>query len=398
MSLFDRLFKPNVTDPNVTDLQEFTNSSRIELDKDNGIIRNVKVLGSRSNNNRIYPIETLKRALSLYEGMKVNVDHGTMPGARRDLVDRLGVLRNVKVQEDGLFGDLHFNPKHAFADQLMWQAEHDPNNIGFSHDATCRHSRRNGVMIIEEIQVVKCVDLVGQPATTVGLFESESKTMKRSILEIAKAARNTIGGKQLLKLCEQDEVVGEVPIAEVPVDVPVEASADDAIRAAFKTAILAVLDDASLDVSAMMKKIGDLLKAKEKIEGDVEPVEVGQATEAEHTSSKPNGVGSGGSVTNGKDNGDIQKMREQIEHMGSERSVQRLLDKHGVTVESDIFEALVELPDDKSREAILASIGTGKPKAERPISTGVSKFQESLQAGNQSEVTDGKSFAKSICQ
>lgn len=397
MSLFDRLFKSN---SGTIDLQEFTTGNQIELDKDKGVIRNVKILGSDSNNNRLYPLDVLKRAVHLYEGMKVNVNHGDMPGSRRDLEDRIGVLRNVKVQEDGLFGDLHFNPKHRFADQLIWNAENDPNNIGFSHDATCRHSRKNGVMIIEEIQVVKCVDLVGQPATTVGLFESESKTMKKTILQIARAAKHTVGGRHLIRLCEQDEPVGEVPIAEIPVDVPDEANADDAIRAAFKAAINAVIDDDSLDVTAMMKKIGDLLKAKEKIDGDDEAT--GQAIEAEvETSSAPNGQGKGGTEANGK--GDpgpvqpVQKMREQLERLERKDSVRTLLAKTGASVSEDIFEMLCELPSNKSRETMLANLGTPKRGTERPHSTGTSKLQEALNFENESDVKDGESFAKAIC-
>ncbi len=396
MSLFNRLFKANPNDnSNVSDLCEFTNSDAVTFDKDSGVIRNVKILGTKSNNNRVYPLSTLRGAISLYEGMKVNVNHGEVPGARRDLEDRIGVLRNVKVQEDGLFGDLHFNPKHRFADQLMWNAEFDPNNIGFSHDATCRHRREAGSMIIEEIQVVKCVDLVGQPATTVGLFESESKTMKRTILEIAKASQDKASGKHLLRLCEQDEVVGEVPIAEVPVEVPVEASADDAIRAAFKAAIIAVLDDASLDVSAMQKKISDLLKAQEKIEGGGEATATGeaaatgQATEAEGDAAKPDE----------KDKEEIKKLREHVEKLSRKDDVRALLARSGETVSADIFEALCELPNDKSRQAVLDKLGKGgaeRPISKRPDSTGTSKFQEALNEGSASQVSDGKSFADSV--
>ncbi len=391
MSLFDRLFKSNIID-----LQEFTTGNRIEIDRDNGILRNVKILGSDSNNNRIYLFDALKKAIPLYEGMKVNVNHGDMPGSRRDLEDRMGVLRNVKVQEDGLFADFHFNPKHRFADQLIWNAEHDPNNIGFSHDATCRHTRRNGVMIIEEIQVVKCVDLVGQPATTVGLFESESKTMRKTVIEIAKAAKH----RQLIKLCEADDGLGEVPIGEVPVEVPNEATADDAVLTAFIAAVNDVMRDKTLDLATMKKKIDAILKAKAQMDDATGNTD--QALEQDvETISAPNGEGKGGTKPDGKgDPGpvqEVQKMREQLERLERKDSVRSLLAKTGASVSDDIFEMLCELPSNKSRETMLANLGTPKRGGERPHSTGTSKLQEALNFGNESDVKDGESFAKAIC-
>lgn len=394
-----------------SDLQEITaQTASLNIDAEKGVIRNVKILGSESNNKRRYLPEALKQAVTIYEGMKVNVNHGQAPGQRRDLEDLIGVLRNVHIQEDGVFGDLHFNPKHRFADQLLWSAENDSANIGLSHDATCRHSREGGVMIIQEITDVKSCDLVGQPATTCGLFESkEPKTMRKTILQIAQATKGTYGGSRLIKLCEQDEVVGEVPIAEVPVDVPAEASADDAIKAAFKAAILAVIEDDSLDSAAMMAKIRELLKAKDKIEdagaGAEAGVEAVQATEQE-TQSNPAGKGGdgGGVKPDGKgDAGTVKELKEEVDRLKSKEAVRTLLGKHGnPVIEEDLFEALVELPNDKAREAVLKNLGKGRKGAERPksrpVDTGTAKIHESDQWQNDPEVKDAKSFADAITQ
>ena len=405
MGLFKRLFRNDGFE--TTALFEITTQeAALKVDAEKGLIKDVKVLGRVSNNKRRYTDGALKGSVKIYEGMKVNVNHGQAPGQRRDLEDLIGVLRNVNVQEDGVFGDLQFNPKHRFADQLVWNAVNDPANIGFSHDATCRHSREGGVVVIHEILDVKSCDIVGQPATTCGLFESEEpKTMKRTIQQIAKAAKGKcFGATRLLQLCEADGMVGEVPIAEVPVDVPVEASADDAVRAAFKAAILAVIDDESLDTSAMMKRISELLKAKDKIEDAGEEPEAEAATGAateEGTQSNPAGKGGdGGGVTpDGKTNAVVKELKEEVHRMKSRDAVRRLLDKHGnPVIEEDLFEALCDLPNNTAREAILANLGTpSKKKAERPRTTGTSKIHESLDFGG-AEVKDGASFAKSICR
>jgi hypothetical protein len=159
-------------------LQEFCSSRGIALriDRDAGLLRGVKLLGLSSKNGREYPDATLARAASLYDGAKVNVNHPKgHPLAPRDYQDRLGTIRNVIARPgEGLFGDLQYNPKHALAEQLLWDAEHAPENVGFSHNVQARTTKRGDQTIVEEILAVQSVDLVADPATTRGLFESEA--------------------------------------------------------------------------------------------------------------------------------------------------------------------------------------------------------------------------------
>lgn len=157
-------------------VQEFVHSGgqRVGCDPSTGVIRGVKLLGLRSKNGRMYPEPTLRRAISLYEGAKVNVNHPQGdPLSTRDYRDRLGVIRNVCLKRsEGLFGDLHFNPKHALAEQIAWDAEHSPENLGLSHNVLAQTSRRGEQLIVEAITRVQSVDLVADPATTSGLYES----------------------------------------------------------------------------------------------------------------------------------------------------------------------------------------------------------------------------------
>ena len=159
-------------------LQEYSNSRGVSLrvDREAGILRGVKILGLESRNNRSYLPEALARAAALYEGAKVNVNHPKgNPLGPRDYQDRLGTIQNVSPRAgEGLFADLHFNPRHALAEQLMWDAEHAPENVGLSHNVEARTSRRGERVVVEEITQVQSVDLVADPATTRGLFESGS--------------------------------------------------------------------------------------------------------------------------------------------------------------------------------------------------------------------------------
>jgi hypothetical protein len=159
-------------------LCEYVNSRglHIEIDRQAGVIRGVKVLGLESKNGRTYLPEALSQAVSLYEGAKVNVNHAKgAPFGPRDYQDRLGAIRAARFHPgQGLFGDLHFNPKHALAEQLLWDAEHAPENVGLSHNVQARTSLKEGRTIVEGIAMVHSVDLVADPATTQGLFEEAS--------------------------------------------------------------------------------------------------------------------------------------------------------------------------------------------------------------------------------
>ncbi len=157
-------------------LLEFIDSRGLALrvDRAAGIIRGVKILGLESQNGRSYLPAALTSAMPLYEGAKVNVNHPRSPvGAPRDYQDRIGTIRNVTVNAaEGLFADLHFNPQHALAGQLAWDAEHAPENVGFSHNVLAKVGRRGDRTVVEGITKVQSVDLVADPATTRGLFEA----------------------------------------------------------------------------------------------------------------------------------------------------------------------------------------------------------------------------------
>jgi hypothetical protein len=160
-------------------LQEFCDwhGAAVRVDRAAGVVRGVKILGLRSRNGRSYLPEALAEAAALYEDAKVNVNHAKgQPGTARDYQDRIGVIRNVAARPgEGLFADFHFNPKHALAEQLAWDAEHAPQNVGFSHNVEARTARRGDQVVVEAITRVQSVDLVADPATTAGLFESRGQ-------------------------------------------------------------------------------------------------------------------------------------------------------------------------------------------------------------------------------
>jgi len=170
-------------------IQEFVDSRGVSLrvDRQQGVLRGVKLIGLMSRNGRRYRELALQQAKTLYEEAKVNVNHPKEgPLAPRDYQDRMGVIRGVEFREgEGLFGDLHFNPKHPLAEQLAWDADHNPRNVGFSHNVLARLSRDGENAVVEEITRVQSVDLVADPAATLGLYEQTDPTHRWDALTVA---------------------------------------------------------------------------------------------------------------------------------------------------------------------------------------------------------------------
>lgn len=147
------------------------------------VIPGVKVLGQESKNGRKYPLEVMKKALEKYNGALVNIDHPEKDGPRK-YEDRFGRLVNPRLEADGIYADLHYNPKHPLAEGFAWWAKNDPSAVGLSHNAQARTSmNREGVEEIEEIVEVTSVDLVAEPATTAGLLECVMRAKNHKVLE-----------------------------------------------------------------------------------------------------------------------------------------------------------------------------------------------------------------------
>ena len=157
-------------------LQEYVDArgAALRIDRERAVLHGVKILGVESRNGRTYLPAALAAAVGLYDGAKVNVNHPKgSPLAARDYQERIGLLREISARpEEGLFADFHFNPRHALAEQLLWDAEHAPENVGFSHNIEARTVRRGDRTMVEAILKVQGVDLVADPATTRGLFEA----------------------------------------------------------------------------------------------------------------------------------------------------------------------------------------------------------------------------------
>lgn len=146
------------------------------------VIQGVSVLGHKSPNGkkgRKYPKQYHESAKRHLEGIAVTLNH-PKEGEDRRVEDRIGVLRGIEtIEEDGQpktrAKEFVVNPEHPRAKQILWAAENQPESLGMSVDNLNRWKEdpKTGEAIAQECIKSYGVDLVAQPATNKGLFESE---------------------------------------------------------------------------------------------------------------------------------------------------------------------------------------------------------------------------------
>lgn len=158
----------------LTVLLERVKPERATVNREAGVIEGVKILGRKSMNRREYSTEAMRQAAKLYEGLRVLIDHPerSMPDKERSVDAFFGRLKNVRQSGDAVWGDLHFVRSHPLAERICEMAESMPEQLGLSHNAEGECVQRDGKLIVEEVTMVRSVDLVLNPATNRGLFES----------------------------------------------------------------------------------------------------------------------------------------------------------------------------------------------------------------------------------
>lgn len=360
-------------------LAEAVYGDSLKVDRETGVIRGVKILGSVSKNGRTYTEKAMREAATLYEGRKVNIDHMMREGAERPFRDVFGELRNVSLKEGGVYGDLHFLKSHPLAEQVCEAAERFPTQFGLSHDAEGRTSRQGGKLIVESVIAVHSVDLVNTPATNAGLFESVTSTgkerrMKLKLRELVESLDHKVYSARLK---EMDPGVGDMP-AEMPEDTG-EMSAEDQIDSAFRAMVNAVLDDSSLDVAGKVAKIKQILQTQEKLLTGNEPA-TDTTTTAESDTPEDKMAES------------LAKLQATLDAMALRESFRSLIESAGKQVTPERLELLAKAKDDAARTKLVESWPGATATAKKPGP--VSLLRES--APIDKYPTDRKEFLRSL--
>jgi len=255
--------------PTTKRMQESTEGFA-NIDRDAGVIRGVKVLGLKSRNRqgkREYLREAASKAVSLYEGRKIYIDHvkleeSAKSRSTRQTGERWGKLLNVAPDDAGeLRGDLHYIKTHPMTEQILEAAERF-NDFGLSHDASGKVQEENGREVVYELTEVHSVDIVQDPATNKNLFESV-QTMKKNLRAVL---RENIKQSQapflLARLTEMADIYDDA----MEMEVEPETSPEDQVKEAFKTAIMAILDG-EYSTEEQIAKIKMLLDVQTELAG-----------------------------------------------------------------------------------------------------------------------------------
>lgn len=265
----------------LSDLQEcvdlFEGVRPDRVDRDRGIVRDVKCLGWTSKNGNEYDPTGVNP--TVYEGRFVNINH-TKDGQNSSAYDRLGRIVNVRKERDGLYGDLEILKSHPLAGAVFEAAERMPGVYGLSHriergDYRGRRIGRNGVKV-ESIQRVQSLDLVADPATVSGLFESRRKSVKLTLKSLAESLKAT-RPQYARALVEMAEAGILSPDTSMPEELPAESSGSDHEQAILD-ACKACIDDSGLPINEKMAKIRKLLSLAG---GEAEPEKGGDDMDTE---------------------------------------------------------------------------------------------------------------------
>lgn len=259
----------------ITSLTEGIFGDAPTIDTEAGVIRGVKALGRESKNGRSYTDAALAECSRHYEGAQINLNH---PGKKEATADRpfqegIGWMKNVQIRADGIYGDLHYLKAHPNAPMLVEAAQRNPSRFGLSHNAEGSLVRRDGKNVVESVSRVHSIDIVQNPATNRGLFESEEpeskeKPVKTTLKQFIEAIDAKHAAKPVLvSLLEMDSVGPEMGAYDMP-PAPEEAGemdADAQAKAAFEAMVTAVVADDSMDLKAKLARIKDILSAQDKL-------------------------------------------------------------------------------------------------------------------------------------
>ena len=232
--------------PETVQLQERVEAGfAVRVDKANGVIHDVRILGRHSKNGREYTREAVAQSIGLYENIHVNLDHPAHAAGDRSVISRIGWLAGVKqVSDGGLRGNLHILTSHPHGPSILEAAEKNPSMLGLSHNAEGRITKHDGKNVVEEITRVRSVDLVADPATANSLFESRSfRTM--SSQEFAE------------RLFEADDSYTPPPAADAGVP-------NDRELVALQKAVLDVVGRAT-SVDQLVEKLRAILDARREV-------------------------------------------------------------------------------------------------------------------------------------
>lgn len=172
-----------------------------QIDRDKGVLKHVHIAGmeSRTDGAR-YRLAAHQKAAPRFEQMPVGLDHNYASTPMK-IGEAWGVLKNITVESDGPYGDLHYMKSHERTEQILEDAERGTGIFSLSMVAK---TRGNGLDIDEYIP--SRVDCVVRGATTKTLWNQEQTAVVATVPEVAKKQFDALA----LRFEQQQDEIAEL--------------------------------------------------------------------------------------------------------------------------------------------------------------------------------------------
>lgn len=367
------------------DLAEGGTASRV--DREAGVIHRVKVLGWSSQNGRTYDPAGVDPVA--YEGRVVNFNHHK-GGGDRDVRDRFGRLVGVEKAADGLYANLEYLRTHPFAEMVAEAAERMPNVFGLSHTARGRERRgaAGGPATIERVESVQSVDLVGDPATVAGLYESKGGRRMATLNELRESLAKSRPGyaRALSEMAEAGLMGADAAMAD-PGPAPADAAADHG--QAILDACKACIDDASLAPDEKVRKIKKLLAIHKGEDAPAEPDEDDAAGDGGNSGYAANESKAVKTEGKSKAADDAAEMKSRLRALEARDRLRSAADEAGLRLPKALLESVRPDITEAGAKALVAELkAQQRADAARPRSAAAVVTESKAGGGDRVDVKD----------
>lgn len=202
-------------DLNAIGLREQVDHGDFLVDRDAGVIRNVKLCQMQSKNNREYSHRAMRDLEHLYPRLPIRIDHD-----EKGYLKTVGSIEDVKLNliEWHIRGDISLNKGHPNYDQIMEDAEKRPHLLKLSHEIPARGyeaTRKGETLVVDRVHKVDCFAIVTNGGVNTSLFESaEDDDMDLSQLSFAELKEKAPKLFEELEKTIRDEVARDTETQE----------------------------------------------------------------------------------------------------------------------------------------------------------------------------------------
>lgn len=146
------------------------------FDANSLVIKNVAFIGSESLNGYEYSEQALREIPPLLEGKPQYINHyiGNDESEPREIQELFSKAVNIRyiAEENKVRGDMHLVDTPTIREEILPRMKHFKDQIGNSLVSYGEMSEQDGNQIVAHVSAVESADLVTDPATNKGLFES----------------------------------------------------------------------------------------------------------------------------------------------------------------------------------------------------------------------------------